>query len=59
MSGYTTLSPKSLLKKNILSIILIGTNPRTGIVHLINFDILLELSDITGEFVDERAWEDI
>jgi hypothetical protein len=41
MGGYTILSPKPLLGENILSIILIGTNPRTGIAHLINFNILL------------------
>jgi len=46
MSGHTILSPKPLLKKSILSVTLIGTNsgtnPSTGIVHLINFNILLE-----------------
>jgi len=35
MSGNTILSAKSLLKKKILSIVLTGTMPRIGIVHLI------------------------
>lgn len=38
ISGKTILSPKSLLKKNILNMILMGTIPNTGIVHLINFN---------------------
>ncbi len=40
MSGKTILSPKPLLKKNILSINLIGTRPKTGMVHLIIFSTL-------------------
>lgn len=37
MSGKTILSPKPLLKKNILSMMRIGTSPKMGMVHLMSF----------------------
>lgn len=37
ISGKTILSPKPLLKRNILSMIRIGTSPKIGIVHLMSF----------------------
>lgn len=37
ISGKTILSPKPLLKKNILSITRIGTSPRMGMVHFMSF----------------------
>ena len=37
MRGKTTLSPKSLLKNNMRSMILIGIMPRMGMVHLMSF----------------------
>ena len=40
MRGKTILSPKSLLKKNMRSMILMGMMPKTGMVHLISFRTL-------------------
>lgn len=37
MRGMTIFSPNSLLKKNMRSMILIGTIPRMGMVYLIIF----------------------
>ena len=65
MSGKTILSPKSLLKKNIRSMTLMGTRPKTGIVHLIilstfpNFRISAEYRSTSGlgkQFVQKPSF---
>lgn len=43
MRGETILSPKSFLKKNIRSMILMGIMPRMGIAHLMSFRTLPNL----------------